>query len=97
MPDSRPRYFYRPVPAGTEREGHNFDHPSALDDGRMVATLSALRGGEPVTLHEYDYGAGAFTDAQRTLCLAQGGLLILEGLLVLSVPAATRRRPRARC
>ncbi len=34
--------FYRAVPAGVSPASHNFDHPDAFDEPRMVAALGAL-------------------------------------------------------
>jgi uridine kinase len=38
--------FYKDVPAGVAKDAHNFDHPDAFDEDKMVAALAALKRGE---------------------------------------------------
>ena len=46
-------WFYKDVPDGVSVLEHNFDHPSALDEELMVATLATLKRREPVRLTPY--------------------------------------------
>ncbi len=64
------------------RHRHNFDHPNALDTGRMVADLERLLAGEAVELPVYDY--------VRHVRLPEGErveprpVVLVEGILVLA-------------
>lgn len=66
----------------TEREKINYDHPLEFDNTLLVAHLKQLRSGQAVDAPVYDFTFHARSEA--TLRLEPAGILILEGLHVLS-------------
>lgn len=66
----------------TEREKINYDHPLEFDNTLLVAHLKQLRSGRSVEAPVYDFTLHARSEA--TLRLEPAGILILEGLHVLS-------------
>lgn len=62
----------------------NYDHPRALEHELMLQQLNHLRAGNDVDVPVYDYVN--HTRAHRTRPLQAPGLLIVEGVLVLTEP-----------
>lgn len=77
--------YYRDVAwEGPEHlQGHNFDHPAAVDTPLLVAHVGALRRGEPVEVPVYDFVHHRRTgETQRVdprpVILVEGILLYVE-------------------
>jgi uridine kinase len=68
-----------------ERCRINYDHPDAFDEKLLVEHVRALREGKPIRRPVYDYAKHARTDS--VIPLAPAGVIILEGILVLAIPA----------
>ncbi|HEX7508059.1 MAG TPA: uridine kinase [Polyangia bacterium] len=68
-----------------DRIGCNFDEPSALDNERLVADLGALRAGQAIVRPNYDFAT--HTRLAETTPVASSRVVILEGILVLAIPA----------
>jgi len=68
-----------------DRIGCNFDEPSALDNERLVADLGALRAGRTIVRPNYDFAT--HTRLAETTPVASSRVVILEGILVLAIPA----------
>ena len=66
-----------------ERARKNYDHPSAIEFDLLVSHVRDLKNGKPVMAPVYD-----FVTHNRAGCRAvrPGGLVIVEGILVLAVP-----------
>ena len=68
-----------------ERHRHNFDHPDAIEDRRLVEHLSLLRSGLSAALPRYDFS--------RHVRMAEIDLteprpvILVEGILILAIPA----------
>ena len=68
-----------------DRIGCNFDEPSALDNERLVADLEALRAGRAIVRPNYDFAT--HTRLAETTPVAASQVVLLEGILVLAIPA----------
>jgi len=72
------------VPAD-RREEINYDHPDALETDLLIRHLHELRVGRPVAVPVYDFAT--HTRSARSVTALPRRLIILEGILILAVPA----------
>jgi len=81
--------FYRPLSAeqaaAARRNAFNFDHPDAFDTALLVACLRSLSEGRAFDCPVYDFAAHA--RARETRRIEPVDVVVLEGILVLAVPA----------
>lgn len=68
-----------------ERVGCNFDEPAALDNERLVRDVVELRAGGAVARPNYDLAT--HTRLAETTQLAASPVVMVEGILVLAIPA----------
>ena len=68
-----------------DREGINYDHPSALDSALMAIHLRDLRDGRAVEVPIYDFAT--HTRRRETRTVAPARVIIVEGILVFAEPA----------
>ena len=68
-----------------ERVGCNFDEPAALDNERLVEELGQLRTGQAIARPNYDFTT--HTRLTETTWVAACPVVIVEGILVLAIPA----------
>lgn len=68
---------------------HNYDHPDALDTGRLCADLDALRAGRETELPVYDFKTHARRPQGERV--SPRPVLLVEGILVLADPALRAR------
>lgn len=71
--------YYWDVPVS---EGHDFDHPDALDTDRLVSDLERLRSGKSAELPVYDFASHSRTD--RVERVEPSAIIVVEGILVLA-------------
>lgn len=64
-----------------ERREINFDHPDAFDTGLLVEHLAALKAGQSIQKPVYDFVTS--TRKSSTVTVEPGGLILIEGILVL--------------
>ena len=64
----------------------NFDDPGALEFSLLEEHLASLRSGESVQIPIYDFAS--HTRASDTLCAAPQRVVLVDGTLILSEPAA---------
>lgn len=78
--------YYRDVDWRNEAEliHHNFDHPSALDDGLLVAHVAALKAGHPIEVPIYDFVRHRRT--ARTRRIEPQPVILVEGILIFVEP-----------
>ena len=67
------------------RIGCNFDEPAALDNERLVGDLQRLRVGRAIARPNYDFATHA--RLAETTRVAATPVVIVEGILVLAIPA----------
>ena len=67
------------------RARHNFDEPAALDEERLCADLGRLARGEAAARPVYDFAT--HTRRPELVALPARPLLLVEGILVLALPA----------
>jgi len=72
-----------------ERAGINFDEPDALEHGRLVSDLDALRAGRVVESPLYDFAT--HTRRPETRRLEPRRIVVVEGILLFAVPAVRDR------
>lgn len=72
------------VPAA-ERGRINYDHPDALETDLLVYHLLELRAGRPAAVPVYDFAT--HTRATHSVRALPRKVIILEGILILAVPA----------
>lgn len=77
---SHDRYYFDVA----QPRGHNYDHPDSLDTTLLVHNLAELRAGRSTELPVYDFAS--HTRQAHTETLAPGGLVVVEGILVLADP-----------
>ncbi len=65
--------------------GHDFDRPEALETALFAEHLGALRRGEAIDAPVYDFAT--HRRAARTERIEPGGIILVEGILVLAEPA----------
>lgn len=78
--------YYHSLPSHLRDQplAHNYDHPDALDTGRLVEDLSALRAGRRVGLPCYDYACHARSEQEEPV--DPRPVVLVEGILVLADP-----------
>jgi uridine kinase len=79
------RYYRNPPPTGPA----NFDHPDALETSLLIEHLAALREGVAIAAPVYDFTA--HRRAEATDPVEPGGVLVVEGILVLADPELRAR------
>jgi uridine kinase len=68
-----------------ERVRCNFDEPAALDNQRLAADLNRLRAGQAIARPNYDFAT--HTRLAQATRVAAAPVVIVEGILVLAIPA----------
>lgn len=68
-----------------DRIGCNFDEPPALDNERLVEDLGQLRASQAIARPNYDFTT--HTRLAETTWVAACPVVIVEGILVLAIPA----------
>jgi uridine kinase len=68
-----------------ERREVNFDHPDAFDTELLVEQLKALKSGRAIHKPVYDFVSS--TRQPATVPVEPGDLILIEGILVLHIPA----------
>jgi uridine kinase len=68
-----------------DRVGCNFDEPAALDNERLVEDLRHLRAGRAIARPNYDFTVHTRSDETTQVPACQ--VVIVEGILVLAIPA----------
>jgi len=68
-----------------ERRIANFDHPDSLDIDNLAADVKCLKDGDTVEIPVYDFTT--HTRKSDPLVLTPKPVTILEGILILSIPA----------
>ena len=68
-----------------ERSLSNFDEPAALDNDRLLEHLTALRAGNAIAKPNYDFVT--HTRLAATTPVSPASVVIVEGILVLAIPA----------
>ena len=73
--------YYFDVP---EPQGHNYDHPDALDNALLRSHLLALKAGEETELPVYEFR----NHRRQETCerVSPRPVILVEGILVLSLP-----------
>lgn len=77
--------YYKPKPEQTIDENGviNFDLPTALDRGRLIADLKALLSGNTIEVVEYQFNV---SNKHALLTIEPSELVIVEGLFVFEYP-----------
>ncbi|MEZ4240391.1 MAG: uridine kinase [Myxococcota bacterium] len=65
----------------------NFDHPDALDTAHLLEDLARLRAGTATRLPVYDFARHARAAPERWDPVEPRPVLLVEGILILAVPA----------
>jgi uridine kinase len=65
--------------------GYNFDEPDALESDLLTEHIRLLKDGKPASLPVYDFSTHSRTSETEVVYPAP--LIIVEGILVMSVPA----------
>ena len=83
--------YYKPRPdlPLAERERLNFDHPDALDNGRLIEDLDRLAQGKEVLVPIYDFAT--HLRRSETRLVRPAPIVVVEGILLL-VAAGLRQR-----
>jgi uridine kinase len=68
-----------------ERREVNFDHPDAFDTDLLVQQMKTLLSGKGVDKPVYNFVTS--TREQRTVRVEPGDMVLVEGILVLHIPA----------
>lgn len=80
--------FYRQLTDEEKEKAHkgqyNFDHPDALDDKLMYATLTDILAGKKVEIATYDYRSNALSNKKVTIFPAD--VIMFEGILTFYFP-----------
>lgn len=66
-----------------QRARQNFDHPDAIEAGRLARDLAALRAGQPIQLPEYDFTRHVRLPTSQTI--HPKSVILVEGILVLAL------------
>jgi len=77
---SHDRYYFD----APEPQGHDFDHPDALDTARLVADVERLKRGESVELPVYSFAS--HSRSLDTETMHPTPVIVVEGILVLADP-----------
>ena len=73
--------YYLDVP---EPQGHNYDHPDALDNALLRSHLLALKGGQEAELPVYEFRSHRRQETFERV--SPRPVILVEGILVLSLP-----------
>ena len=73
----------------TDDLGRNWDHPKALDNDLYLDHVSRLRAGQAVEQPVYDFARDC--RSTRTVEVLPRPVLLLEGILLLAIPAIRER------
>lgn len=68
-----------------DRARINYDHPDAFDHELLIQHLQMLTRGKSVEMPVYDYST--HTRSQETIRVSPTPIVIVEGILVLAIPA----------
>jgi uridine kinase len=80
------RYYHDLAPLDeTQRIHHNFDHPSAIEEGLLVEHVRLLKTGRSAPLPVYDFTRHVRTAA--TEIAEPQPVILIEGILILAIPA----------
>jgi uridine kinase len=71
-----------------ERRLVNFDHPDAFDTDLLVEHIRQLKAGKAIEKPIYDFVSS--TRHAKTMTVEPGGLVLIEGILVLHIEALRR-------
>ena len=71
-----------------DRETINFDHPDAIEFGRLVDDLATLKSGEEVQTPVYDFTQHTRSGLSQSVSPAD--VILLEGVLAMSDPATRK-------
>ena len=66
-----------------ERQSVNFDHPSAMDTGKLTTDLECLCSGRPARIPVYDFTS--HTRSREEVMLEPKPIIIVEGLFAISM------------
>lgn len=66
-----------------ERSHHNFDHPDAIEETRLVADVVQLKAGRPADLPVYDFSNHVRTGQTETA--VPRPVILIEGILILAI------------
>jgi uridine kinase len=83
-------WYYRDrsgLPA-SEREGINYDEPSALDNALLAQHLAELRAGRSVECPQYDFAT--HTRRATTRAVPSSRIVAVEGILLFAIPELCR-------
>jgi len=72
-----------------QRAAVNFDHPDSLDEVLLIEHLDGLLAGRPVDVPVYDFAT--HTRTGRTRRVEPRPVVVVDGILVLAVPALRSR------
>ncbi len=72
-----------------QRAAVNFDHPDSLDEALLIEHLDGLLAGRPVDVPVYDFAT--HTRTGRTRRVEPRPVVVVDGILVLAVPALRSR------
>ena len=78
-------YRHRPELSLEERARVNYDHPDSLETGLLVRHLRELRSGNTIERPVYDFAN--HLRSEETTVVAPARVIVVEGILVLAVPA----------
>jgi uridine kinase len=82
--------YYRTLPddyRGGREAQYNFDHPDALDNALLVSHLRTLAAGRSIRVPVYDFVGCKRLDDSRSIEVKPAEWVIVEGILVLGIPA----------
>jgi len=82
-------YFNRDQMPESVRAQNNWDHPDTLDSDLFVQHIDCLLGGQPVERPIYDFAS--HSRGTQTVVVESRPVLLLEGILLLAVPAIRER------
>ncbi len=74
----------------SDRSGHNFDHPDALETELLITHLKALAAGQPVEMPRYDFETHSRIEGE-VKSLDPRPVIVVEGVLVLADEALRDR------
>ena len=73
--------YYKDIP---HPRGYNFDEPAALENTLLAKHIRQLKEGKQADLPIYDFAT--HSRSERTETISPSPLIIVEGILVMSVP-----------
>jgi uridine kinase len=74
--------YYKDIP---HPRGYNFDEPAALESELLATHIQLLKEGKPAALPIYNFST--HSRSSQTEVVFPSSLIIVEGILVMSVPA----------